>query len=155
MSKESDQSMDPVIHIEFGPSRSKYFDDAAATAREAAKESNADLSTDGSSREYDLVTSDPEKAKRVWTHIQNWKSSELEVKSNLLDYRRSNAAEEDLRELEYEIKRKELVESIDFDESDQVIEVRFGPSSSKYIRNAVGKPSQYALDHEKSEYRKL
>jgi hypothetical protein len=79
----------------------------------------------------------------------------MQIKSDALRFPRRHADDEDLRDLQYSLKRDELVDELEFNETDPVIEVRFGPSSSKYMPNAKREALHRSKKDEKTEYEKL
>lgn len=166
---ERENIQDTLIYIEFEKSKSKYFDDAVSKARTAASSSNTTFeepsSSEGSYRCSIRCSSEmPEntdashklrRAREIWSIVDGWNSSRMKLESDLLDYPRQAADEEDLRELNWRLKRREAVQKSDFNESDHVIEVRFGPTSSGRAQKAAEKASDQVGSKTKSFYQRL
>lgn len=148
--------LDPLIHIRFGNSRSKYFEDALSTARGKATLEEAEFTEpespgDGS---YDFYTSDSGLAREVWEIVKGWQSSQMEISGE--DVVPSSRADgEDLRRVEQKQRKKELVNQIDTNGSEPLVEIRFGPSSSKYADKAVQKAMHSDSQNEDTGYQKV
>lgn len=153
----NENDFDPLIRIEFEKSRSKYFDDALTKARRKSSSSGKAEFIEPKSSEsnsYKFSTSDPKSAREIWQVVKNWKSSQMKVEGEGI-IPDPNAGIKDIREIEQKQRKEEIIDKIDTSGSSPVVEVRFGPSSSKYADKAVEEARHLSSKNDNTEYQRV